>query len=112
MFVVPTISFRLLYGLLILRHSGGAAHRRADAQVTSRSSENNMSDGRSATVPRPTRKSKRWTSFAAAPGRGRAIRTLQEEHNPAHRARVVHSQDTLLVQLSDENGPGWTVIAI
>jgi hypothetical protein len=29
-----------------------------------------------------------------------------------HRARVVHSQDTLLIQLSDEAGPGWTVIAI
>jgi hypothetical protein len=71
-----------------------------------------MSDGRSTCVPRPTRKSKRWTSFVAAPGRGRVTRTLQEGNHPAHRARVVHSQDTLLVQLSDENGPGWTVIAI
>ena len=71
-----------------------------------------MSDGRSAPVPRPTRKSKRWTSFVAVPGHGRAIRTLQEENNPAHRARVVQTQDTLLVQLSDEHGPGWTVIAI
>jgi hypothetical protein len=75
-------------------------------------SESKMSDGRSASVPRPTRKSKRWTSFVAAPGRGRAIRTLREENKPAHRARIVHSQDTLLVQLSDEQGPGWTVIAI
>jgi ribosomal protein L18 len=71
-----------------------------------------MTDGRSIRVPRPTRKSKRWTSFVAAPGRGRATRTLQEEANPKHRARVVHSQDTLLVQIADENGPGWTVIAI
>jgi len=39
-------------------------------------------------------------------------RTLQEERNAAHRARVVQSQDTLLVQLSDEDGSGWTVIAI
>jgi hypothetical protein len=46
------------------------------------------------------------------PGRGRAIRTLQEEKNAAHRARVEHSQDTLLVQISNEDGQGWTVIAI
>jgi hypothetical protein len=71
-----------------------------------------MSDGRSGSVPLPTRKSKRWTSFVAAPGRGRATRTLQEEKNAAHRARVVHSQDTLLVQVSNEDGHGWTVIAI
>ena len=48
----------------------------------------------------------------AAPGRGRVTRTLQEEKNAAHRARVVHSQDTLLIQVSDEDGFGWTVIAI
>ena len=71
-----------------------------------------MTDGRSTPVPRPTRKSKRWTSFVAAPGRGRVTRTLQEEKNPEHRARVVHSQDTLLVQVSAEDGFGWTVIAI
>ncbi len=71
-----------------------------------------MSDGRSASVPRPTRRSKRWTSFVAAPGRGRVTRTLQDDKNPQHRARVVHSQDTLLVQIADEAGPGWTVIAI
>jgi hypothetical protein len=71
-----------------------------------------MTDGRSAPVPRPTRKSKRWTSFVAAPGRGRVTRTLQEEKNAEHRARVVHSQDTLLVQISAEDGFGWTVIAI
>ena len=71
-----------------------------------------MTDGRSAPVPRPTRRSKRWTSFVAAPGRGRVTRTLQEEKNPAHRSRVVQSQDTLLVQISAEDGFGWTVIAI
>jgi hypothetical protein len=71
-----------------------------------------MSDGRSGSAPRPTRKSKRWTSFVAAPGRGRVTRTLQEENNAIHRARVVHSQDTLLVQVSNEDGPGWTVVAI
>jgi hypothetical protein len=48
----------------------------------------------------------------AVPGRGRATRTLQEEKNPQHRARVVHSQDTILVQVSNEHGLGWTVIAI
>ena len=71
-----------------------------------------MTDGRSARVPRPTRKSKRWTSFVAPPGRGRVTRTLQEEKNAQHRARIVHSQDTLLVQISAEEGFGWTVIAI
>jgi hypothetical protein len=71
-----------------------------------------MSDGRSCSVPRPTRKSKRWTSFVVAPGRGRVPRSLQDEKNATHRARVVHSQDTLLVQVSDEDGSGWTVIAI
>ncbi len=71
-----------------------------------------MTDGRSAAIPRPTRRSKRWTSFVASPGRGRVTRTLQEEKNAGHRARVVHNQDTLLVQISAEDGFGWTVIAI
>ena len=71
-----------------------------------------MSDGRSRSVPRPARRSKRWTSFVVVPGPGRIPRSLQDEKNAAHRARVVQSPDTLLVQVSDEDGSGWTVIAI
>lgn len=39
-------------------------------------------------------------------------RILHEEGNPAHRLRVEHSDETLLIHLSDEGGPGWTVIAV
>jgi hypothetical protein len=60
-------------------------------------------------MQRPPRS--RWTSFVAAPGEGRA-RILGEEGNPAHRLRVEHNRDTLLVHLSDEDGQGWTVLAV
>ncbi len=39
-------------------------------------------------------------------------RTLHEEGNPSHRARVEHNRDTILVHLSGEDGSGWTVVAI
>ena len=39
-------------------------------------------------------------------------RALYEEGNPAHRVRVEHNRDTLLVHLSDEDGQGWTVMAV
>ncbi len=47
--------------------------------------------------------------------RSRAIaspRILFEEENPAHRLRVEHDASTLLIHLSDEDGPGWTVFAV
>lgn len=53
----------------------------------------------------------RWTSFLADPGDPRP-RILHEEGNPAHRVRVEHNRDTLLVHLSDEGGDGWTVLAV
>ena len=59
--------------------------------------------------PRPQRS--RWTSFVADPSDHRP-RTLFEEGNPAHRARVEHNRDTILVHLSDEDGRGWTVLAV
>lgn len=37
---------------------------------------------------------------------------LHEEGNPAHRVRVEHNRHTLLVHLSDEDGDGWTVLAV
>ncbi len=53
----------------------------------------------------------RWTSFVADPSDLKP-RTLFEETNPAHRARVEHNANTLLVHLSDEDGRGWTVLAV
>ena len=39
-------------------------------------------------------------------------RVLYEDGNPAHRVRVEHNRDTLLVHLSGEDGQGWTVMAV
>ena len=39
-------------------------------------------------------------------------RALHEEGNPAHRVRVEHNRDTILVHLSGEDGQGWTVLAV
>jgi hypothetical protein len=60
-------------------------------------------------LPRPPRS--RWTSFVADPSEARP-RTLREDGNPAHRVRVEHNRDTILVHLSDEDGSGWTVVAV
>jgi hypothetical protein len=40
------------------------------------------------------------------------VRGLEEEGNPAHRVRVEHNRDTLLIHVSGEDGPGWTTVAI
>jgi hypothetical protein len=56
-------------------------------------------------MPAPPRS--RWTSFVAQPPR-----TLHEDGNPSHRARIEHSRNTILVQLSGEDGAGWTVLAV
>jgi hypothetical protein len=71
-----------------------------------------MSDAYSKQLPKPKRKSPRWTSFVGSVARGRVVRMLEEEGNPRHRVRVTHNRDTLLIQLSGEDGPGWTTIAI
>jgi catechol 2,3-dioxygenase-like lactoylglutathione lyase family enzyme len=65
--------------------------------------------GRHAAPPRPPRS--RWTSFVADAGDERR-RVLHEQGNPEHRLRVEHNRDTLLVHLSDEDGKGWTVLAV
>lgn len=70
-----------------------------------------MSDGCSRAVPKPKRRGVRWTSFVATRVPGQ-IRGLHEEGNPKHRIRVEHNKDTLLLHLSDEDGQGWTTIAI
>jgi 2-methylaconitate cis-trans-isomerase PrpF len=49
---------------------------------------------------------------AEDPTPGKAVRGLHEEANPRHRLRVEHDSHTLLVHLSDEDGTGWTTIAV
>ena len=71
-----------------------------------------MADARSNRIPKPARRVVRWTSFVGTPARGRTTRGLQEEGNPEHRVRVEHNKDTLLVHISDEDGKGWTTLAI
>jgi len=64
-------------------------------------------------LPRPAARGRRWTSFVAedaAPGR--AVRGLHEDANPRHRLRVEHDGHTLLIHLSDEDGGGWTTVAV
>jgi hypothetical protein len=53
----------------------------------------------------------RWTSFIADPEDDKP-RILYEQGNPAHRLRVEHNRDTLLVHLSGEDGKGWTILAV
>jgi hypothetical protein len=62
-----------------------------------------------ADLSRPGRS--RWTSFVADPSEPKP-RTLREDGNPAHRVRVEHNKDTILIHLSDEDGHGWTVLAV
>jgi hypothetical protein len=61
------------------------------------------------THPPERRRRDRWTSFVADPDHPRV---LHEEGNPAHRARVEHDRAVLLVHLSDEDGDGWTTLAV
>ena len=61
----------------------------------------------------PPKRGRRWTSFVADDSfPGRAARGLHEEGKPSHRLRVEHDAHTLLIHLSDEDGSGWTTIAI
>ena len=53
----------------------------------------------------------RWTSLLADADAEKP-HVLHEEGNPAHRLRVEHNRETLLVHLSDEDGKGWTVLAV
>jgi hypothetical protein len=62
-----------------------------------------------AALRRPARS--RWTSFVADRSAAKP-RTLHEEGNPSHRARVEHNRDTILVHLSGEDGDGWTALAV
>ncbi len=39
-------------------------------------------------------------------------RGLHEESNPSHRLRVEHDASTLLIHLSNEDGRGWTTVAV
>ena len=62
---------------------------------------------------RPPARRRRWTSFVAPEVvLGRRARGLHEEANPKHRLRVEHDAYTLLIHLSNEDGGGWTTIAL
>ena len=64
-------------------------------------------------VRRPYTPRGRWTSFVAPTSSpGRAARGLHEQGNPHHRVRVEHDNHTLLVHISDEDGGGWTTVAL
>ena len=60
---------------------------------------------------RPRTRHGGWSSFVADPHEERP-RILYDQDNPAHRARVEYSRTTILVHLSDEDGTGWTVLAV
>ena len=62
-------------------------------------------------MPAAKQRRSRWTSFVADPHADPA-RVLHEDGNAAHRCRVEHDAATLLVHLSDEDGDGWTVLAV
>jgi hypothetical protein len=51
----------------------------------------------------------RWGSFVADAEGGHVV---HEVGNPAHRCRVEHDAQTLLVHLSGEDGDGWTARAV
>jgi hypothetical protein len=62
-------------------------------------------------MPESRSRRSRWDSFVAAEGAA-PVRGLHEIDHPAHRLRVEHDARTLLVHLSDEDGKGWTVLAV
>ena len=92
------------------------AHRRAGDEVRSHGQvvhDEAMADGNSGAVGRRATSRGRWNSFVAVPSpAGGKSRGLCEEGNPRHRARVEYDNHTLLVHLSDEDGGGWTTIAL
>ena len=51
----------------------------------------------------------RWSGFVADEAGAKA---LQEPGNPDHRVRVEYNRETILVHLSDEDGSGWTCLAV
>jgi len=72
-----------------------------------------VTDGRSGPVRRPQTSRGRWTSFVApVAAAGGKSRQLRDEANSRHRVRVEHDNHTLLVHVSDEDGNGWTTIAL
>jgi hypothetical protein len=70
-----------------------------------------VGDDGSVTTPHRAR---RWTSFVAdsPAAAGTPVRGLHEQANPRHRLRAEHDDSTLLIHLSDEDGDGWTTIAV
>jgi hypothetical protein len=71
-----------------------------------------MADGRSGTARRPNTRRGRWNSFVASGTGSARVRALAEPGNPTHRVRVEFDGHTLLLHLSDEDGHGWTTVAV
>jgi len=72
-----------------------------------------MTDGRSGPAQRPQTNRGRWTSFVApVVETGHKTRLLCEQDGSRHRVRVEHDNHTLLVHISDEDGGGWTTVAL
>ncbi len=71
-----------------------------------------MADGSGTDRPLRPRRHGRWTSFVAEPLGEKVVRGLHEQTNPRHRLRVEHDGSTLLIHLSDEDGDGWTTMAV
>ena len=89
---------------------GGRSGEDGRSEGDGRSEEHGRSGAK---PPRPTVRRLRWTSFVAEDATpGRVVRGLHEETNPVHRLRVEHDDHTLLIHLSDEDGAGWTTIAV
>lgn len=62
---------------------------------------------------RPNAGRGRWTSFVAEDvTSSRVARGLHEQANSRHRLRVEHDAYTMLIHLSDEDGTGWTTVAV
>jgi len=78
--------------------------------VSHQSAADGRAEGR---LARPPGGRRRWTSFIADDSTdGKVVRGLHEQMNPQHRLRVEHDAHTLLIHLSDEDGGGWTTIAV
>src|SRR5262245_53335313 len=71
-----------------------------------------MRDAWSERLPPRSTRSQRWTSFVGGLLKGKRVRALQDEKNPLHRVRVEHNRFTLLIHISNEDGQGWTTLAI
>jgi hypothetical protein len=62
-------------------------------------------------APRAASGGGRWHGFLADVS-DRPAKALHEQGNEQHRVRVEHDRYTVFVHLSDEDGKGWTTMAV